>query len=441
MLRFMHRRLAAAVALCGASVCGRASILRRKLVLVSAASVSLLVGPIVVAQPPVGPDPLPPEISPEQLSDLAGGPTLVTLKHDNARPERLFEALAEQAGILLDPYDSTTLLKKLPPLSIAIEAQPFLVALQTLASRVGVAFTLKNPTGFAAPPSGMMLQLQQSDDPQMHMSGPAIVRGPFVVIATALERTRSVALVGDAPENSPPAARDEAILDFVVFADPKLRVMGVQGAPIFISEGEWQIRSADEEGVWGVRSRQQGQPFLEWRFRARCKLPPDARRTPPFAARATKLLVTTNSAEWVIPDVSAAKDASKEVPLAGGQRRYMVNAVTASGNTRNRPGQETYAVNLSVTGIGVTKGRWSGWPPLTAADIVGSFRLVDSAKHDYRPQGYELKNETFTGTFSNDRGRASGPRATGPAEEAIWKLPTEIRMVSMPVDFAALPLP
>lgn len=87
-----------------------------------------------IAQPPVGPDPRPKVISPDDLSKAIGGPTLVTVKGTEARPEKLFASLAEQAGLHLDQYLSMDLLKKKPAISANINAEPVMSALKKLAA-------------------------------------------------------------------------------------------------------------------------------------------------------------------------------------------------------------------------------------------------------------------------------------------------------------------
>ena len=55
-----------------------------------------------VAQPPYGP---PETIAADDLDRAIGGPTLVTLKFTEARPEFVFASLAKQAGVHLHAYE------------------------------------------------------------------------------------------------------------------------------------------------------------------------------------------------------------------------------------------------------------------------------------------------------------------------------------------------
>lgn len=406
--------------------------LRRLAILFAAAT--------AVAQPPVAPDSKPETISPEALSEAIGGPSRVSLSFDNARPEEIVRALVAPVGIALDGYASTDLLKKMPPTSISISDQPFTVALTMLAKQLGVSFTLKHPTGFDAPASGMTLQLQKSTDPQMQMAGPILTRGPFVVIATALERRKTVALEENGGGENQPITREEATLEFVVLADPKLRQHGAYGAPKFADAGPWRIRPAENEAPWDARARNQGPPFLEWRYKATCELAADAQQTPPLTTTATGLLVTTKTEQWEIEDPLAANGIAKEVPLEGGKRRYEITEIRAAA-AAGRGRQQAYDVVLNISGVGIDKGRWSGWPALPADVVIDSFRLVDGDGADYTPLSWEMKGGTLNARFDNSKGRRAAKPASGPPAKAIWKLPVQIRAAEIPVEFPSLALP
>ncbi len=393
------------------------------------------------AQPPVGPDPRPDPISPEALNDAIGGPSLVTLRFNDARPEEVVRALVQQVGIALDSYASTDLLKKMPPMSVSVVEQPFTVALATVTAQLGVWFTLKNPTGFDNPPSGMTLQLQKNEDPQMQMAGPMLQRGPFLVIATAVERKRTAAVIDRRAGDQRRVSKDEATVDFVILGDPKLRQHFAYGAPKFGETAGWKIRSAETESPWDARVRNQGLPFLEWRYRATCELSGDLREsTPPLQATASDLLVATAIEKWVIEDAVEARGLARELPLAKGSRRYEVKEIAAAA-ARGGAGQHAYDVRLVLSGSGIDKGTWSGWPPLPAGTVLDSFRLLDADGRDYAPLSWEMKGGAFTAQFSNSRARGGGQPATGKATRAEWTLTKELRMVEIPIEFPALPLP
>jgi hypothetical protein len=406
------------------------------------------------AQPPVAPDPRPAVISPSDLDKAIGGPTLVTLQFKDAPPEKVFGSLAEQAGVYFNAYTSSTdgLKKLVPPMTVAVERQPFLSTLQTLAARYGLRFALK--TSFIAESAtGLTLALERSEDPQMQMSGPVLARGPFVVIATSIQRARTVALTADPAKAKPaPAARGDLYVDFVVLADPKLRERLI-GAPVFwdafpVNDREanrWTFRSVDsgsEQGVWGERFRNMGRPPLEWRYTAHRTLPTNGDvRFPPLKATATQMLVTTKSVTWEVQDILSAKNTAKEVSLTEGSRRYIVHEVKKAPDKYFPRRGFMYEVRLSLSGVGITKGRWSGWPALTSKNVVDTLRLVDAEGRDFAPYRYELKDETFTCAFSSGAARGVGKVALGQPATLLWQLPTEIRTIVIPMEFSDLPMP
>lgn len=398
-----------------------------------------------VAQPPVGPDPDPRIISPEELTKVLGDPTLVTLQFKDARPEQVFQALTEQAGVHLNAYETTDLLKTLPPLTVSIERQPFAAALHTLASKCGLYFNTTNSGGFEKSATGLTLTLKQSLDPQEQMSGPLLVRGPFVVIATSIQSRRTVALVSDqSGDRPPPASRNDLFVDFVVLGDPKLRAQGLDGTPMFQASQAalWDIRSADSEGPWRTRANDQGATPLEWRFTAHLKAPAEAgQRSVGLQATSTELFVTTKSETWEVPNILGVKDLAKSIKLTEGERRYTIHSVQPEENNDLSGRGERYAVRLTLSGVGISKGRWSGWPAPSPSSLIGAMRLVDAEGRDFAPHTYDLKGTEFSCSFWNGRPRGLGKPAVGKPAKLLWRLPTEIRTVEIPIEFAELPLP
>lgn len=398
-----------------------------------------------MAQPPTGPDPDPRIISPEELSKALSGPTLVTLHFKDARPEQVFQALTEQAGVHLNAYQTTDLLKKLPPLTVSIERQPFAAALHTLASRCGLSFNTTTSREFEKSASGLTLTLKQSPDPQEQMSGPMRVQGPFVVIATSIQSRRTTALVSDrAVEASPTTSRNDLFVDFVILGDPKLRTHGLDGAPIFQASNAalWDIRSVDSEGLWNARANSQGVTPLEWRFTAHLKAPTVAgQQSIGLQATSTELLVTTKSETWEVPDILSVKDLARTIDLTEGKRRYIIHSVQPEENNDLSGRGERYAVRLTLSGVGISKGVWSGWPAPSLSNLIGALRLVDDEGRDFAPYRYELKANEFSGSFWNGRARRLGKQAVGKPAKLLWRLPTEIRTVEIPIEFTELPLP
>lgn len=319
-------------------------------------------GGTALAQPPFGPDPDPSVISPEELLKVWGAPTLVTLKYKDARPEKVFEDLSQQAGVRLDAYATMDMLKKLPPLTVTMERQPYTVALHTLASQCGLSFNTTGGLNTQESATGLLLVLKQSLDPQEQMSGPLLVRGPFVVIATSIQSRRTVALASDqSGGRTPPASRNDLCVDFVILGDPQLLTQGLDGAPVFQNldaAALWHIRSVDSEGLWQTRANNQGVTPLEWRYTAHLKTPPaTGQRSVALQATSTEMLVTTKSETWAVPDILGVKDLAKTITLTEGERRYTIHSVQPEkDNDISRRG-ERYAVRLSLSGVGISKGR------------------------------------------------------------------------------------
>ena len=68
-----------------------------------------------------------------------------------------------------------------------------MVALKTLASRLGLIFTLpRSASVLEGSPTGLTLRLQMADDRQPPLDGPTLVRGPIVSLATSVPRARTL---------------------------------------------------------------------------------------------------------------------------------------------------------------------------------------------------------------------------------------------------------
>ena len=118
----------------------------------------LVVAGTLLSQPPVGPDSQPEPISMEQLSKAVGGPSLVSFSLQNVTALQTFELLAQQGGVALDRYDTVTLLKTLPTQTITFKQVPFLVALKSLASSLGLYFEFIRMDSMNNSPSGLTLR-------------------------------------------------------------------------------------------------------------------------------------------------------------------------------------------------------------------------------------------------------------------------------------------
>jgi hypothetical protein len=397
---------------------------------------------VVIAQPPYGP---PKASAPDELVRAIGGPTLITLKFTDARPELVFASLAKQAGVHLHAYESTDLLKKLPPMTVDMKDVPCMVALKTLASKLGLIFTLpRSASVLEESPTGLTLRLQVADDSHVPLDGPTLVRGPFVIIATSVQRAHTLRL-SEAGEKRAPAARQDFRADFVILADPKLLKHELLGAPTFSYEPEgWEVRSVDRERIWTLRDGVNETSPLEWRYSAHRRVgPSDQTKTLTFKATAGgRALVTTKTQTWEVSDILAAKNVSKEASVSSqGRRRYTIHEIKRVPNTDISRRGEMYQVSLWVSGIGLDEGRW-GWPKVTGNHLIESFRLVDAEGRDFEPYGpFAYEKSVLSGIFWSGRARGVGKAAVGPPTRMIWTLPTEIRAIQIPIEFTGLPVP
>src|ERR1035438_7069058 len=132
-------------------------------------------------------------------------------------------------------------------MTVSIKNQPFLATLRKMAAQQGLCFTFRRHDGAS---TGMQIQLMKSDDPQMEMDGPMLDREPFIAIATSVQRQWSVGMQAEKAAR-PPLSHEEVFVNFVIFADPKLRTANPTGAPVVSAEG-WKTTSADKYEPWDL---------------------------------------------------------------------------------------------------------------------------------------------------------------------------------------------
>lgn len=404
----------------------------------------LLVAGTLCSQPPVGPDELPATINMEELSKAVGGPSMVNFQLQNVSARTVFSVLAKQGQVVLDPYETTDLLNTLPAQSISFKNEPFLLALRKLAGQLGLSFEFIERPIMDDSPSGLTLKLQKAADPVFNTAGPTYGNGLFLVIATQSHRNRfeSLRLAEDIASQKG-STREVIDIDLVVFADPKLKTLGMLGGWALSGADGWTVRSVDKEGVWGERARDHAAQ-LEWRFTAsKVVASGESIKSVSFTLPAKGPFVVTRSERWELTDLKTSH--TKDVQLVQGARQYKLLEVKHIPKSRPSDYGETYQVVFSVEGVGISKGRWSRWPLVHAGDLIMPLRLVDAQGNDYGVKTVGLKKGIEEGIviaeFNSNLPRVSGKAPTGPAVKVIWTVPTEVRMAQMNMQFKEILVP
>ncbi len=396
------------------------------------------------SQPPVGPDELPARIKMEELSKAVGGPSMVNFHVQNLTARQVFELLAKQGEVALDPYETTDLLNTLPAQSVSFRNEPFLFALRKLTSQLGLYFEFVDTFTVSTSPSGLTLRLRKATDPAHSFAGPTYGNGLFLVIATQSHRNRFERLrLAEDVASQKSSTREVVEIDLVIFADPKLKMHGMLGGCAMSQGDGWKIRSVDKEGVWGERARDHAVQN-EWRYTAsRVLNPGESMKTASFSLTGLGPVVVTRSESWELSDLKTSH--TKDVQLTQGPRQYKLLEVKHIPKSRPSDYGETYQVVFSVEGVGISKGRWSNWPLVHAGDLIMPLRLVDAEGNDYGVKTVGLKKGIEEGIviaeFNSRIPRGGGNLPTGPAVKVLWTVPSEVRMAQMNMRFKDLPVP
>lgn len=392
----------------------------------------------VHAQPPVAPDQKPVSISMEDLTRSLDGPSLIGFNLSNVSATTLFNTIAQSGGVALDPYETSALLKSLPTQSHAFKNDPFLQVLRTCCKECGLYFEFVKTTSNST--SGLTLRLRKADNAAYSMDGPTLGNGLFQVFITQTHRNRLESLrLADTPPLSKITIHEELIVDFVIFADPKVLQQGMVGSWQFTDSDGWKIRSVDKEGIWTERARNHAS-LLEWRFTATKVIKPgDALKAVPLQLTGLGPLVVTKTERWEIDNLTSPS--SKESQLKEGLRQHKLLDVKHLPNRRASNSGETYVVQFCVEGVGISKGRWSNWPLMNGSDLVTPFRLLDADGHDFGLKSVQYNNNIVVAEFNSRFRRGAAPLPTGPAVKIVWHIPTEIRTAALNLKFKDISVP
>jgi len=164
---------------------------------------------------------------------------LVTLKLTDAAPTAIFESLTAQTGLTFDEYSVRNQLADLGKMSVDYQAQPVWQVLRELTSKLDVSLRPYDYPRFAGENNGVTVRVEPGNDPDLH--GPVCESGPFLVIASRVARSASLA-----PSPSQPSIQ-RVELELIVLVDPKsAREVNRMDLPLRSSmtkAGRWRSRS------------------------------------------------------------------------------------------------------------------------------------------------------------------------------------------------------
>ena len=361
------------------------------------------------------------------------GPTIVSLHLNGAAPRDAVAMLGRAAGVELAPQPSNLFARRAePPITIALDHVSFWEAARRVLVPAGLELRQWNDEYRTGVASG-----------EARMSGPAVVSGPFLVVAQRIERShraelRAADLTADgAPAHAAAALPAMRTTDFsvwfTVFAEPKLRVLraatNVRLERAVDENGLSLIPAAPGPRAGGFSGDGEILAPRAWTASARLDYPSGAGRRISQLKGALFVTLRTRTETAEVHDLLNARDVAGTVAgmpfvVRGfkrlGEREYELQM---SVQRDARAGDDWDRVRRTITASSVR-----------VADADGNLLVRGVPSTNYAAERVDLAAR-FT---LPDPG--AGQRAAEPAT-LLWEVPTETKDVLVPFEFADLPIP
>ena len=385
-----------------------------------------------------------------QIEELRrSGTSFITLHLKDATPGQVVEEIAKQAyaPIRLQPEN----LFDADPAGngrkrdVDLDRVPFWQAVQQFAADHGLVFI----------PGERGLQLSRAGAGRGgQAAGPAVIDGPFLVVANALNRNLNLPLAANAlaqpaqppaPPGQPAAAAAAAAaappqvhenfgVQFSAFAEPKLAVLRCDSV-VNVEE------ATDDNGnsLVAEPGRQFGGGYYNggsgvWSLHARLRYPPkNAGKTITRLRGSVTFLLQTASQSIEIADILNVKPQQPQV--FGGVQ------LTVSGMTKAPEGH--YDLKLSVGHDVLQQLSWGGVQQSMQTDL----KVLDADGRPLSRRGMSTRgdNDRIEFTLHFNAGRrgngGNGQGETGPPAKLVWQIPTETKQRVVRFEFKDLPMP
>jgi hypothetical protein len=340
------------------------------------------------------------------------GASLITLHMKGASPREIFAELSRQASAELRPspvnlWES----KSWPAVDIDIERQPFWQAIQEVCTKFGVA-----------PQNNMAMEMVIGDrnaGPKLWGEAPYVISGPFLVVCAYINRSHSVDL------NQIKNIRRSCTVQFMIYPEPKMRVL----------QGTHSVRideALDENGnslaIPGLPP-DMGFNTNTWPWNMSASLMPQLNTGQKISKMrgAGRFIIQTRSEQAEISEVQNARNVTKVV--AG--KRFMLKEIRRQGNQ--------YVAMITLYRAGWNQNEWNFmmYPQQT-------FRMVDARGIPLMRLGNGSSGggpDQMDIDIQFQRQNWNGTENAGEPVKLLWEVPVETKEVTVPFEFADLPLP
>jgi hypothetical protein len=335
------------------------------------------------------------------------GPTLVTLHLHDVSPKDAFDALAARAGVTFGPAASLLWPGTDPQrVTIDVEGQPLWSVVQKMCAQAKVRVVESR--------SGHSIQLA-GVDPKEPLA-PFAVAGPFLLMVKRIEQTRAIEFAGPADGN----ARSGCRISLLVLAEPKLGTC------------KWDIQKLEKLETDDTRPFDpnfQGGSGVVGSAGEAILFQGDLHGTKVKRLRATgSFAVAGKPTSFEVDNVLKAGHAERVI----GGFRVAMTELKAVAEGRYTVTVEAAPENHSAEEFKVfcaTLGQL--WGP----------RLLDTQGNDLHDGGGSSSQYMDRYIRTLNAARNDGTQEVGEPAKLIWEVPSEVKTLTLPVEFVDLPLP
>jgi hypothetical protein len=340
------------------------------------------------------------------------GPSVITIRMTNAKPQDVFAELARQARCEFTPQQKNMWTSRnFPAVTMDLERVNFWTAFKEACAKSGVS-----PVTWGNQQRGMQLTPHGGN---VQWNGPTVFSGPFMVVATRVHKSSSIDLA------NPLNVQREFAINLMAFAEPKVRV----------HQSSYNVKveeAVDDKGNNLMLNDRMGDGLNSgnqwaWNLTARLAWPENPGTRLKKFKGSVRFLVQTRSETLDVPEITKVKGVTKTV----GGRRILIKEMKQNGSQ--------YELHVTMYRDGMSQNDWG-----MMESPYYSTRLMDKDGRQLNANGWGggggPNERNFQWTFSRD---TFGPdnEKVGEPYRLVWEVPLETRDVKAGFEFLDLPLP
>jgi hypothetical protein len=385
--------------------------------------------------------------------------TLVTLKLNDVPATDAINALAKAADVPIGILGATDRSERFGPprnVTIDVQRQPFWILLNEICRQGGYAPQLVDSSSRAKVAVGRIPGTMPPQLPQSYANG-------FLTFITSANHTHTL------DYNRPERVANAFTVRLRSYPDPKIELLRLT-PNLEVTEAiddfgnsllptaaiDAPPRAMVQGGAPqppGVRLGQAAAVYFD--LTAELNYKPEKGSMLKSLKGNAKFQVATKTATWELDDVSDIQGKEREFP--GG--KFTIQSLTKTENPQNNSPLDTlvqsdhYVLSFLIDYDPAVISRPGDDPNTSSQFLRNNIRVIDGRgrvigspaelsslrkPYDSNPRGLDIK---FSYTVMADNGPSTRPEADTAPAKIIWRIPTEMRDVTIPVEFHDVPIP